>query len=67
MTRVSDNCTICAEEFSLDELKSIALSAINVTKFKICINCLNKSDPQDDYRQVRDIVDSYFNLEKNNK
>lgn len=65
MTKIlSDNCIVCAEEFSLDELKSIALSTINVTKFKICNHCLDRSDPNDDYRQVRNIVNSYLSLEK---
>ena len=59
MSDKSDNCTICSNEFPLDELKAIALSAINVTKFKICENCLNKSDPQNDYAEVRNIINSF--------
>ncbi len=64
MARESDNCTVCAEEFPLDELKSIALSAVHVTRFKICNSCLDKSDPQDDYLEVRNIVNSYLKLDK---
>ena len=67
MVRESDNCTVCAEEYPLDELKSIALSAVHVTRFKICNNCLNKSDPQDDYFEVRNIVNSYLKLDKSDK
>jgi hypothetical protein len=63
MTIESDNCIVCAEEFSTDELKSVALSAVNVTKFKICTTCLNQTNPQDDYREVRNIVNSYFSLD----
>lgn len=63
MTIESDNCIVCAEEFSLDELKSVALSAINVTRFKICAKCLNQTSPHDDYREVRDIVNSFLDFE----
>lgn len=56
----SDNCTICANEYSEDELKSIALSAVHVTKFKICQACIDKSNPSDDYLQVRNIINSYL-------
>jgi len=58
--QVSYNCIVCAKEFdNTDELHSVALSKINVTKFKICQSCLNISDPSDDYLQVRKIVNSY--------
>lgn len=67
MVRESDNCSVCAEECSLDELKSIALSAVHVTKFKICNSCLDKSNPEDDYFEVRNIVNSYLKLDKNFK
>jgi hypothetical protein len=62
MSNVSYNCIICANEFSSDELYSLALSKINVTHFKICQDCLDKSDPVDDFRQARDIVNSYIKL-----
>jgi hypothetical protein len=60
MTERSHNCIVCAEEFSSSELHSEALSKINSTKFKVCANCLDKSDPAKDYKQVRDIVKSYL-------
>lgn len=62
MNKVSYNCNciVCAREFSSDELHSVALSEINITHFKICQNCLDQSDPTDDYRQAREIVNSYL-------
>ena len=56
MKQVSCNCIVCASEFNVNELESIALS----NNFKICKACLDKSDPADDYRQARQIVESYF-------
>jgi hypothetical protein len=60
MTTVGCNCIVCAEEFNPEELQNVTLSKINVTRFKICQACLNKCDPSDDYRQARDIVNSYL-------
>jgi len=60
MTQVSCNCIVCAKEFNTDELKSIALSEINTTRFKICQECFESSDPSEDYKQARNIVDSYL-------
>jgi hypothetical protein len=60
MTTVSCNCIVCAEEFDPADLQSIALSKINVTNFKVCQACLDSSDPAEDYRQVREVVDSYL-------
>lgn len=60
MTSVSCNCIVCAQEFNSEELQSVALSEINITSFKICQACLDQSDPTNDYRQVRDIVNSYL-------
>ena len=54
------NCIVCAQEFNSDELQSIALSKINVTRFKICQSCLDQCDPTEDYRQAREIVGSYL-------
>ncbi len=59
----SDNCIICAEEFPLSELHGIALSTINITRFKICSSCLKKTDPMDDYREVKNIINSFFKIE----
>jgi hypothetical protein len=61
MTQVSAcNCIVCAKEFNSDELQSVALSKINVTRFKICQACLDACDPAEDYRQAREIVSSYL-------
>lgn len=62
MTKMSCNCIVCAEEFTSDELHSVALSKINSTKFKICEACVNKSDPSDDYSEARQIVQSYLDF-----
>lgn len=62
MTNTSHNCIICAEEFNPDDLHNIKLSEINFTKYKICEACLNMSNPDDDYQQVRSIVNTYLNL-----
>lgn len=58
MTIESCNCIVCAEEFEVEELQSI--SSINTSMFKICQACLDKSDPADDYRQARNIVNTYL-------
>jgi len=60
MTKVSCNCIVCAEEFDPGELESVALSSINTTSFKVCQACLDSSDPAEDYREVREIVNSYL-------
>jgi hypothetical protein len=60
MTTKAANCMICSHEFDTSELQSVALSKINVTRFKICQACLDQSDPAEDYRQVREIVSSYL-------
>ena len=56
----SCNCIVCAKEFDSEELQSVALSKINVTSFKICESCLDQCDPAEDYREVRDIINSYL-------
>ncbi len=56
----SCNCIVCAKEFNPDELQSVALSKINVTRFKICESCLNMCDPAEDYREAREIISSYL-------
>jgi len=60
MNQESCNCIVCAEEFNINELKSVALSEINVTRFKICQKCFEMSDPAEDYKQVKSIVNSYL-------
>jgi hypothetical protein len=54
------NCIICSAEFDTDELQSQASSVINQTRFKICEECIGKSDPAQDYDQVRKIVSQYL-------
>jgi hypothetical protein len=56
----SCNCIVCAKEFDPNELQSVALSKINVTRFKICQACLEQCDPAEDYRQAREIISSYL-------
>lgn len=60
MTQVSCNCIVCAQEFDSTEVQGKASSLINSTSFKICEACLDACDPADDYRQARDIVNSYL-------
>lgn len=62
MAYSSCNCIICAQEFNTNELISVVSSRVNTTRFKICQSCLDKSDPADDYRQARVIVNSYLKL-----
>ena len=60
MNNTSCNCVICAKEFDPSELQSLALSKINITKFKICDECLEMSDPTDDYKEACEIINSYL-------
>lgn len=62
MTQESCNCIVCAAEFNVEELHSVALSKINVTPFKVCQKCFESSDPSEDYRQVKAVVNSYLKL-----
>lgn len=54
----SDNCMVCSEEFDSDELRPIAM--YGATTFKICTGCLNRSDPANDYAQVKNIVSGFM-------
>jgi hypothetical protein len=54
------NCIVCSKEFDSSELQSIALSKINVTRFKICQGCLDCCDPSEDYNEARKIISSYL-------
>lgn len=58
--RYSYNCIVCADEFDSSELHSEALSKINTTRFKVCAACLAKSNPAEDYKEVKNIVKSYL-------
>lgn len=62
MKKSSCNCIICAKEFNPSDQNTPALAKINITRFKICNECFDSSDPEDDYQQARDVVDSYLNL-----
>lgn len=53
----SDNCMVCGEEFSLEELSSLVASASNL---RICHTCLDMSDPANDYAQVKRIISGYL-------
>jgi len=59
MTKDSDNCFFCAVEYDAKDLMHIALSAVNITKFKVCQACLDASNPEDDYKEVREIIKSF--------
>jgi hypothetical protein len=61
MTQIKPcNCIVCAKEFDPSELHSVASSKINVTRFKICRACLDQCDPAEEYRQAREIINSYL-------
>ena len=53
----SDNCMVCGEEFSIEELSSLVASA---SYLKICHSCLGQSDPTNDYAQVKSIISGYL-------
>lgn len=63
------NCFVCGNEYTEDELHAVAISSINVTRYKICNSCVGISNPDNDYEEVRHIVDTYlkFSDSKNNK
>jgi hypothetical protein len=60
MLTKSCNCIVCAKEFNSSEAEDNSLLSINTTLFKICSNCLESSDPEDDYAQARELVDNYL-------
>lgn len=62
--QASYNCIVCANEFdeSEEDMYSAASSKLNISKFKICQACLDKSDPSDDYREARSIINSYLKI-----
>ena len=65
MIPTSCNCIVCAGEFDSAELQSVALSKINITRFKICQSCLDMCDPENDYLQAREIVNTYLKFAEN--
>ena len=64
----SCNCLIGSKEFDCSELESVALSDVNVTRFKVCQGCLDLCDPETDYKEVKQIISSYlwFNAAESN-
>lgn len=64
MTKSSYNCIICASEFDAEEMIKSSASSVNSSRFKICQNCIDKSDPADDYKQAREIINTYFGWTK---
>jgi transcription elongation factor Elf1 len=60
MTQTSFNCIVCGKEFTEDELQSVTLSKVNVTRFKICQVCLDRSNPEDDYNEAKRIISVYL-------
>lgn len=61
----SCNCVVCAEEFLPADSDNIVLSRINTTNFKICEACINKCDPAEDYREAKEIINSYLRSSNN--
>mgnify|MGYP001560275586 CR=1 FL=1 len=50
------NCIICAQEI-IQESKKIA--GVNHTIFKICEKCCERSNPEQDYKEAKDLINSY--------
>lgn len=55
------NCVVCAFEFNPDELESLSLTN-EESSLKICISCLKKTDPADDYKEARQIASTYLHV-----
>jgi len=64
MTKSSYNCIVCACEFDAEDLIKSSASKVNSSKFKICQSCIDKSDPADDYKQAREIINTYLGWTK---
>ena len=56
------NCIVCAQEFCPSEMTNVVLCSINCTQFKICQKCLEHSDPQEDFAQVKNIINNYVKI-----
>lgn len=69
MSLHNNNCFVCGNEYVEEELHAVAISSINVTRYKICNSCVGLSNPDNDYEEVRHIVDTYlkFSDSKDNK
>jgi hypothetical protein len=55
----SGNCMVCSEEFEAKDLTEILLTA---NDFRICSGCLSRTDPANDYEQVKNIITGYLKL-----
>lgn len=60
--KLNQNCIICAEEFSPSSIKDLKLKKINASKYKVCLKCLESSDPNSDYEDVKKIISDYKNI-----
>ena len=67
MSKQNYNCIVCANEFDSEEFNSVVLLKINTTNFKVCEACLNNSNPTDDYREVKSIINSYTKFSEANR
>lgn len=57
MYKYSDNCIVCGEEFGIKDLNALIT---NANFFKVCSICLSKSDPVQDYLEVKKIIFGYI-------
>jgi hypothetical protein len=55
----SSNCFFCAKE--VDTEKTI------IGGISICLKCLSSANPEDEFRQVRDIISKFKSPTKENK
>ena len=69
MSLHNNKCFVCGNEYAEEELHAVAISSINLTRYKICNSCVGLSNPDNDYEVVRHIVDTYlkFSDSKDNK
>lgn len=58
------NCIVCSKEFDIDEMESVASLKINTTQFKICQECIDLCDPEDDYKEALSVIQSYLQLKE---
>lgn len=54
----SDNCMVCGEEYSIEELRSL----ISACSSKVCQACLDLSDPANDYAQAKRMIYNHMKL-----
>lgn len=61
---LSKNCDFCGNEFDILELRPVAISRLQVTKFHICEKCINSCDPKNDYEEIKKIIEAYSSSKK---